>query len=284
MSEVAEVAEVRWGYTMDDIDRLTRRVFNKTRYSYLFDHNDHVGAAWFGIVEHLFSAVEQPSDYDLIKAGTDRVGAESVANRSFYGIADGAVVAPRLAMYWGLSTKRTRGRQTGGSDGFTDRIAEREALPQVLAVLNTDLYEAIVTLAAYGNMSEAAKALGMEYRVFNKRIARARAKIIQAWFAPEHPPQLGNGYGDTCRAGHPRAEHSFRNERGVNVCRLCKQAAHRRYYYRNREPLEQVACPECSTEITAKNLRRHLCAMHGLTEVEAKARAREARAELAEAG
>lgn len=28
---VAQTAEVRWGYTMDDIDRLARRVYNRTR-------------------------------------------------------------------------------------------------------------------------------------------------------------------------------------------------------------------------------------------------------------
>ena len=227
-TKVGEVAEVRWGYTMADLDRLARRVYNKTRRSYLFDQADHYSAAWFGITEHLFDAVEYPSERDLIDAGVERVGEESRANRQFYGInpegEDG--IGPRFGTYWRPQAART--------DGFTDRIDDREALPRVLEVLNLDLYEAIVTLAAYGNVAEAAKALGLEYRLYYKRIERARAKLIAAWFAPEHPASLGNGYGDTCRRGHSRAQHSFRNERGANVCRICTRDTRRRAYYRNK--------------------------------------------------
>ena len=225
--KVAEVAEVRWGYTMDDIDRLARRVFNRTRKSYLYDHADRLGAAWFGIVEHLFETVEKPTERELIQAGTSRVSMESNANRTFYGInADLNDEGPRFTMYWRTSGERT--------DGFSDRIADRESLPRVLEVLNLDLYEAIVTLAAYGNMGEAAKALGISYNVFHKRITRARSKLIEAWYAPEHPPTKPNGYGDTCRAGHSRAEHTYRNVDGANVCRICSRTAARKSYYRRK--------------------------------------------------
>lgn len=225
---VAETAVVRWDYTMADLDRLARRVYNKTRKSYLFDQADHYSAAWYGIVEALFLAVEQPAPHELLQAGIERVGSESMANRSFYGINPEMErsVGPRFLAYWRPQVERT--------DGFSDRIADRESLPRVLSVLNADLYEAIVTLATYGNMAEAASALGVDYRVFNKRIARARTKLIEAWFAPEHPPTKPNGYGDQCRAGHSRAEHSFRNERGANVCRVCNRAAQRRAYYKKR--------------------------------------------------
>lgn len=224
---VAQTAEVRWGYTMDDIDRLARRVYNRTRNSYLFDQTDRYGAAWFGIVERLFESGEQPTSRDLLKAGTDRVGAESGANRNFYGIREDmpGKQGPRFVTYW---------RRNGYVD-FTDRIVERESLPRVLSVLNTTLYEAIVTLATFGSMSEAARALGISDKAFEHRIKRARALMIEAWFAPEHPPVRSNGYGDTCRAGHPRAEHSFRNARGANVCRLCQRAAQRRAYYRRQD-------------------------------------------------
>lgn len=221
---VAQTAEVRWGYTMDDIDRLARRVFNRTRHSYLFDHIDHIGAAWFGIAECLFDSVEKPSEADLMAAGISRVGSESSANRQFYGIREDMPnkQGPRFAAYWRHEPR----------DDFTDRIADRESLPRVLSVLNTNLYEAIITLATFGNMSEAAKALDIGDKAFEHRIKRARTLMIEAWFAPEHPANHGNGYGDTCRRGHSRAEHSYRNDRGTNVCRVCQRAAQRRRYYR----------------------------------------------------
>lgn len=226
MSAVAEIAEVRWGYTMDDIDRLCRRVFNKTRRTYLFDHVDHLSAAWFGITECLFDSIVRPTEADLIAAGIQRVASESAASRQFYGINPSAPESqgPRFAVFW----------RREGHDDFTDVIAERESLPRVLSVLNDDLYEAIVTLAAYGNMAEAAKAIGMEYRPYYKRVARARAKLIEAWFAPEHPANLGNGFGDTCRSGHSRAEHSRRNEAGLNICRICARNAERRWAARQQ--------------------------------------------------
>lgn len=224
---VAQTAEVRWGYTMDDIDRLARRVYNRTRSNYLFDQSDRYSAAWFGIVESLFESVEQPTPWNLIEAGTKRVTEESNLNRNFYGYRADMPdkQAPRFVTYW----------RRGGQSDFTDRIAEREALPKVLAVLNTTLYEAIITLAAFGNMKEAARALGISDKAFEHRIKRARTALIEAWFAPEHPPVKGNGYGDTCRAGHSRAEHSFKNARGQNVCRLCDRAARRRSYYRLKD-------------------------------------------------
>ncbi len=224
---VAQTAEVRWGYTMDDIDRLARRVYNRTRSNYLFDQSDRYSAAWFGIVEHLFESVELPTPADLIQAGTRRVGDESRLNQSFYGYRADMPnkEAPRFVTYW----------RRGGQSDFTDRIAEREALPKVLAVLNTTLYEAIVTLAAFDNMSDAARALGISDKAFEHRIKRARAALISAWFAPEHPPVKGNGYGDTCRAGHSRAEHSYKNARGANVCRECMRVARRRSYYKLRD-------------------------------------------------
>lgn len=224
---VAQTAEVRWGYTMDDIDRIARRVYERTRNNFHFDYSDHYSAAWYGIVECLFESVQQPTLHDLVQAGTKRVGDEARANISFYGYrADmPGKQGPRFVTYW----------RRGGHADFADRIAEREALPQVLAVLNTTLYEAIVTLAAFDSVAEAARALGISDKAFEHRIRRARTLLIDAWFAPEHPPVKGNGYGDTCRAGHSRAEHSYKNARGRNVCRLCMRAAQRRSYYKLKD-------------------------------------------------
>lgn len=226
MSVVADVAEIRWGYTMADIDRIAWRVYRKTRNSWLFDHSDRHSAAWFGITEHLFNSVEKPTELDLVNAGVDRVSSEANANRSFYGVEPTKrETAPRFTVYW---------RGSGPVEDFTDRIAEREALPRLLSILSTDHYEAIVTLAAYGNLAEAAKALDLGYVQYVKRVMKAREKLIAAWFSPEHAPPKRNGRGDTCKAGHAKDKHSYRDAQGKNVCRECLRLKSRRDYWRRR--------------------------------------------------
>ncbi|MDE0776384.1 MAG: hypothetical protein OSB43_08940, partial [Nocardioides sp.] len=132
--------------------------------------------------------------------------------------------APAYSKYW-LPV-------TGGNndDGFSDRIAEKLALPKLLDELDDDQYEVVVALAAHGSQVSAARSLGLSKQTFNRRLLDARDVMAAAWFQPDTPPRkIKPGNDAYCRHGHARDEHSHRDSRGSWVCRPCSRASQRRH-------------------------------------------------------
>lgn len=255
MTYVAEVVTVAWDYTMADINRLSRIAARRHGLSYRLDLSEREETAWHGVVEELFVSPEFPGEYRLIAAGMralDRLVSEErhhhgatlvgiswsrsdfdngfqaiESGRSSYDPSDQKAHAPNFMKYW-LPPRR----QTEWDDGFSDHLLDLLMLPDALATLTQEQYEAIVTLAAFDNVvGEAAAALGLKYHGFYYRVQAARKQIIAYWFEDDEQP-VKRKAGETCRSGHSRAEHGVRQPSGVWSCRACKQS------WRNRNSRE----------------------------------------------
>jgi hypothetical protein len=225
---VAETATLAHGYTMAEIDRLSDvavamagRMYRGT----MLDATDRKEAAWFGIVDMLYSATSYPDGYTLIQAGTAAIRTET--NQAFrHGGVDknSGADAANFAKYW-LPVTRPSG-------DFTDGIVERMALPPVLGVLTAPEYEAIAALATYGSQKAGAEALGIQAGAFSGRIQRARRRIVEVWLEHETPANTArrSTSDEQCAYGHDRAEHGYKDpKKGWWRCRVCVRNGQRRH-------------------------------------------------------
>lgn len=216
---VGQTATLVHGWTMADLHRLAR---HEARRTLIGDFESRYDAAWHAAVVHLYESIDPPTWRDMHLAARAGVDREYVDNLRHHGVNKNTKEpAPRFATYW---------RQTGaGDDDFTERLAERMALPQVLAMLDGEQYEALVALAAHGNQEAAAAALGISRSKLTRRLSAARKIITELWFAPEHPRVLAPlNNPDTCRLGHPRATYGYRTNSGRWSCKLCALRSNRR--------------------------------------------------------
>lgn len=233
MSIVAETVTVAWDYTMADVDRMARKIAKFTYYVNSFvPYDDRVEDAWYGIVECLYAAgTEAPSTGELIEAGARAVRAQSDQRVQSHGIAGrpGYGTAERIAgfdKYWR--------RVASVEEDFTDRIAERLALPQMLALLEDDEYEVLMAKATLGSERAAMTSLGMTRSTFQRRLASARSKMIAAWVSPETPRKRVMPGDDRCAAGHLKETHGFQLDGYGWRCRICLRNDQRRWKARNR--------------------------------------------------
>jgi hypothetical protein len=230
MSILTETAEVAWGYTMADIDRLAQAAERLARRfgSYALNQTDREETAWHGVAKALFT-LNSPTDADLIHAGAQAVRDDAAAYLRLYGVARDGGRGPHFALYW------LPPRKSLADDGFSDHFCELASLPSALATLTPTEYEALITLAAFdGDTDMAARALGVNVPALHARVNRARKRFKAAWFDGETPP-AERGTSDACRAGHLRAEHGFKNKAGTWCCRPCLRKSQREFARKKRE-------------------------------------------------
>lgn len=246
MTTVGETATLAWGYTMAEIDGMAH-LAARARASGLIDDEEAIAVAWHAIVVALYEADEEPSRYEVVRAGMHALRQEKDKLRSFYGIGSypkgGGERAgmPKFHTYWGV--------RLDGDDGFSERIVERLALPAVLSVLTPKQYEAISTLAAFnGDRHEAAAALGLTVDGLDSRLRFARRILLALWLEGETPRRKKPVEG-MCRAGHPRAEHSVRDSYNRWKCVTCQRGYSRRATRRYRERDREAAALDGSGEL-----------------------------------
>jgi len=231
---VGDIATLAWGYTMADVDTLTRRAYNKAKNGAgIIAIVDRWEAAWFGIVEHLYAVDERPEPDELVKAGAHAVREAARECLQSHGLREGGNQrGSHFERYW---------RSVNASeDDFTERLAERLALPQVLGQLTDKEYEAISALAVHGSNVRAAAALGVGTAAQTGNVLRARRKILEAWFSPETPRQFAHKSPDACRYGHARAEYGRRNAAGAWECLRCRRTNHVRAYYARKQRVAEA--------------------------------------------
>lgn len=223
MSLVAETATLVHGYTMADLDRAARIAAGKS-FSRVLPEVDRYEAAWHAIAELLYSAPASPTFRDLLDAGRDAINRENKSHWQNHGISqDTRQHTGSYERYWeGIAP--TVGRHGRWPEDFTEAATERLALPQVLGLLNEDEYEAIATLAVHGSRRAAMTALGIGSTTLDRRLTSARRRIVEAWFAPDRPPQREAG---KCKWGHSWAEHGYLGVDGKRRCRECKRRSSR---------------------------------------------------------
>lgn len=220
---VAETATLVHDFTMAEVQRIARYCANYGDGRNL-DASDRYDCAWFGVVEHLYAAVERPTGNELIVAGRKAVRQLYNDHLRHHGIDKNTLnPAPNFAKFWFPPSPP--------EDGFSEKMIERLALPQVLSKLTPIEYQAITTLAIHGSREGAAAALGIPMGTFNDRIIRARDRIARLWMAPETVPKRRPRISEeACRSGHARAEHGYKTNAGKWACRICLrrlQRAHR---------------------------------------------------------
>lgn len=219
---VAETATLAWGYTMADLDRLSRMAHRYGGTSN--DIDEQLNAAWVGIVERLYTSEQHPSRSELITAGKFAIMSWRDSYLKMHGFSrKTSKRTPNHVTYWRSGAGRAR------AEDFTDGLVERLALPQILGSLTVKQYEAVVALAAYGQRAPAADALGLTLPAFDSRIEKARRRINALWFEPDTPRPTWTKarINEVCRYGHSR-EHSYKDANDLWVCNVCKRNDSRR--------------------------------------------------------
>lgn len=178
--------EIRFGYTLTDIHRLTKLAANTAKGWLATDYTDLMEAAWFGIVEHLHTAEHWPPHYDLVRAGQQAVNSlvtDEMHHAGYFKYkttsAYGPFSMPAFVTFW--STPPTT---------IEPRIIERTALTQIWPALTTRQREALTALAVHGDYVLAAESLGIEPQTFRSLLGRARREFFALWHEGEEPSRM----------------------------------------------------------------------------------------------
>lgn len=228
MSMVAETATLAHGFTMADVEALTRTASWGSTRGRMLDASDRWDYAWHAIVEHLYTTEQRPTNVELVRVGMNALQAVVAENLHHHGSnLHTFEVGPQFGKYW-LPV-------AGTGEDFTDRLIERMALPQVLGQLTAGEYEAIAALAVHGSQPAAADALGITISAMSMRLRTARQRILTVWLEGETPPRVRKAdLEKVCRNGHDRATHSDKDEQGNWRCRRCQRNGARRRSARER--------------------------------------------------
>jgi hypothetical protein len=204
-------AELRHGYTLEDLHRLARGVVGKAwghgahgGYDYL----DRLEVVWSALAEALYASEHKPTTQELLRAGWQALSRHDASERHHHGMSPSSASAP--------------GAGFGGSPGFQaywrldactapspeDRVVEQVALAQIWPRLTERQREALLALAAFEDYAEAARALGIRYESFCGQVRNARIRFLALWHEGETPSRI---WGRDRRIGRrdagPPAEH-----------------------------------------------------------------------------
>lgn len=171
------------GYTLADLNGLAAAVV--ARHRHWWPAGDIAGqhaAAWDGITEHLLTAGSPPSPAGLRAAGLRALAASVRRDISHQGGGshnDIANAGAKFASYWEWHSRPAPDPQ--------ERVAERIAVPQILATLPPRQREALHALAAWEDYQLAAAAMGCTVGTFEVHIRRARMAFRALWHEGETP-------------------------------------------------------------------------------------------------
>lgn len=231
----AAEAEVKHGYTLRDLEQMTRAAVIADR-SMASDIQDRKDTAWSAIAEQLCTSEEPPGRQELIRVGWQAIYRDARKTYRQRGRPDVAweydeAVRPRFAQYW---------RDFLVTPSHEGRVVEHIAVGQVLQILTPIYRDAIVALAVHGNYRLAAESLGIKDKAFQMRIITVRRQLLARWFEGETPRKVRRtdrrvGSYDTelathCSKGHEwTAENTHIRHRMLNgaprprrVCRACE--------------------------------------------------------------
>ena len=228
-------AEIRHGYTLADLDRLAKTVVvANSQWWPAGDRKDQTDTAWSGIVELLYAHDGEPSERDLLDAGTRALTEDTKGYRKHHGLRDGGFIGdgPRFAAYW----------YEPPAVPWEERVIERIAAEQILTKIKGHELDALLALASTGDYAAAAQVLGLKYATLTQRLTEARRAFRRQWFAPEVPPPVkgtdrrvgsrAKPPSEYCKGGRGphrmTPENTYRRpnpkpgKRGERVCRACE--------------------------------------------------------------
>lgn len=213
------------GYTLDDLDRLTRYAM-RASWVMAMPWADRYQAAHHAIVVALYENDARPTERDLVHLGSRGINlmVQDVLHTAGYKGRQweaGAGSMPAFNRFW-FAAPTT----------FEGAVVERYAVMQILPLLNPLHREALITLAVHDTYEACMAALGITKNAWLKRIWRARNEFFALWHEGEIPSRMwgrdgrgGKGPRLThCkRAGHPYDEENtyYQGRKQTPVCRAC---------------------------------------------------------------
>lgn len=217
--------ELRFGYTLTDVDRLARTA-NYTVWATAMDIDDRNDAAWHGVVEALYAAEHWVPHYELVAAGQRAIWRALEDNARHHGRRPDRAAETRRSFeaYW-VDWTRFHSPSPEWS------VIERTALYQVFPKLPTREREALLALATHGDYGTAAAAAGMSRSLLTVTLSHARRRFIALWLEGETPAKRREHYNRRPTSkpngvkpcGTYPAYHRHRMHREV-PCEPCKQA------------------------------------------------------------
>lgn len=175
---------LRHGYTLDDLDRLTRTVLVIDRWRTDINPADRYAAIHFAITEQILVADEPPTASELIACGRQAANRYVGAEMHHHGYdprdtAAGSGALPGFLRYW----------QQSGRTPWDERLVESLAIAQIWPLLTLAQQQAIMALALTGDHQEAADSLGLTLGAFAGRLKNARRRVFELWYEHETPPR-----------------------------------------------------------------------------------------------
>lgn len=176
--------ELRHGYTLGDLQAITRTALNLTRYYTGGDIDDRADAAQFAAVEYLYTSEEPPAWRDLVHAAWRGVERWIRDDCHTHGVPSrntqrGRGAMPSYQAYWYEALRSSPSPENG--------VVDRLALWQIFAQLTPMDQEGLKALAATGDYRAAAAVQGVTYRTATERCRNARARFLALWHEGETP-------------------------------------------------------------------------------------------------
>lgn len=176
--------ELRWGYTLADVQRVARSAAATTR-AMAGDYDERYAEAFGAAAERLYAAEHWIPEHQLFRAAQDALFEQSRKDRSYRGCAykhgsgwgeNGT--GPRFTTYWTDVNRTTPSPE--------NRIVERTALAQILPTLTPRQREVIGALAAFDDHAAAREALG-GLSCYAQHVSNARRRFLELWHEGEAP-------------------------------------------------------------------------------------------------
>jgi Helix-turn-helix domain len=175
-------AELRHGYTIAEVSRLSMRAVRRERWHQAADFDDRLEVAWHAIIEHIYTAAEPPAERDVMYAGWRAIGELVSSDYQFRGHNRQDRYAGTIAgfeRYWWTTARATPGPE--------ERVTERVALGQIWPLLRPLHREVLTALAAHEDYGLAAAALGKSRKTFTTQVGEARRAFLELWHQGEAP-------------------------------------------------------------------------------------------------
>lgn len=173
-------AVVAHGYTVRDINQLTRAALRRDRWNTAVE--ERTAAIRLGMIEHLRTAEEPPTDSDLLKAGAAASDRYMLAELRAHGYdrkhpERGGGTSPGFVRYW----------EPAAHTPFEERVEERVALAQVWPSLSLPQRQAVLALADTDDYEEAVAQVGVPRGTFAARLHHGRRSFAALWHEHETP-------------------------------------------------------------------------------------------------
>ncbi|OLT13040.1 hypothetical protein BJF79_03835 [Actinomadura sp. CNU-125] len=188
--------EVRHGYTLTDLEKMTRAAVVADRLL-VGDIEYRHGIAYSAIVECLYASEEPPDRGHLIRVGWQAIALDVRWSLRHAGYPDDGLpgddtLRPRFLQFW-EDHKIVPSPEA--------KVVETLAARQVVDTLSPIYRDALVALAVHDTYQAAAEALGISYVAFKARITVARKQVLANWFQGETPRRTNRADRRVARTG-----------------------------------------------------------------------------------